>query len=46
MRRFTVRHLRNFGFDKTSMEGIIMQEVDELIKEMRTKDTVQVGVRP
>lgn len=42
MRRFTLRHLRNFGFGKISMEGMIMQEVDHLVKEMRSKDIVQV----
>jgi hypothetical protein len=42
LRRFTLRHLRNFGYGKTSMESLIMQEVDDLIKEMSTKDTVQV----
>lgn len=42
LRRFTLRHLRNFGYGKTSMENLIMQEVDDLIKEMRRKDTLQV----
>jgi hypothetical protein len=42
LRRFTLRHLRNFGYGKTSMESLIMQEVDDLIKEMSGNDTVQV----
>jgi hypothetical protein len=42
LRRFTLRHLRDFGYGKTSMESLIMQEVDDLIKEISSKDTVQV----
>jgi hypothetical protein len=42
LRRFTLRHLRYFGFGKTSMEGMIMEEAEYLVKEMRSKDIVQV----
>jgi len=33
-RRFTVRHLRDLGFGKTSIENQIKDEINELIKEM------------
>lgn len=42
LRRFTLRHLRDFGYGRTSMESLIMQEADDLIKEIRSKDTIQV----
>jgi hypothetical protein len=42
LRRFTLRHLRDFGYGKTNMESLIMHEVDDLIQEMRSKDTFQV----
>jgi hypothetical protein len=42
LRRFTLRHLRYFGFGKSSMEGMIMEEGEYLVKEMKNKDIVQV----
>ena len=33
-RRFTVRHLRDLGFGKTSIENQMMDEICELIQEM------------
>ena len=33
-RRFTVRHLRDLGFGKTSIENQIKDEINELIKDM------------
>ena len=33
-RRFTVRHLRDLGFGKTSIENQIIDEISELIQEM------------
>ena len=30
-RKFAIRNLRDFGFGKTSMEGLIMEEVKEVV---------------
>ncbi|PSN29566.1 hypothetical protein C0J52_28091 [Blattella germanica] len=40
-RRFTLRHLKEFGFGKKSMGNIISEEVEETIKEMSDKQTFQ-----
>ena len=37
-RRFTLRNLRDFGFGKTSMEGLIHEEVEKMV-EMLSQDT-------
>ena len=34
-RRFTLRHLRDFGFGKTSMEDILTEEVHKLVQAFR-----------
>ena len=34
-RRFTLRHLRDFGFGKSSMENMILDEVHELLEGMK-----------
>jgi hypothetical protein len=44
-RRFTLRHLRDFGFGKTSMEGLVHEESEEcvnlILKEVKkSKDSV------
>ena len=36
-RRFSMRHLRDLGFGKTSIEGHMLDEVDDLMKEIRSK---------
>ncbi|XP_067013403.2 methyl farnesoate epoxidase [Anabrus simplex] len=41
-RRFTLRQLKEFGFGKTSMEGLMVEEIQELIKEIKGK-TLQVS---
>jgi len=34
-RRFSMRHLRDLGFGKASIEGHMLNEVDDLVKEIR-----------
>lgn len=34
-RRFSLRHLRDLGFGKTSSEGLIREEIDDLMDEIR-----------
>ncbi|GLH01594.1 Methyl farnesoate epoxidase [Gryllus bimaculatus] len=41
-RRFAVHQLKDFGLGKSSMEGIIMEEVTELLEEIKDK-TLQVS---
>lgn len=35
-RRFTLRHLRGFGFGKSSMETVIHEEISELIMRLKS----------
>ena len=45
-RRFTLRHLRDFGFGKTSMENILLDEVSKLIlhfKSLGNQQPVQLN---
>ena len=34
-RRFTVRHLKDLGFGKTSLEGLMLQEVSDLMTDFQ-----------
>ena len=34
-RRFALRNLRDFGFGKQSMEGLLIGELEDLIKHMK-----------
>jgi len=34
-RKFTIRHLKDFGFGKSNMEALIQEEVDELVEGIR-----------
>jgi hypothetical protein len=42
-RRFTIRNLKDFGFGKKNAEGIILEETEELLKEIKGKKVVQVS---
>lgn len=42
-RRFTLRYLKEFGFSKKSAEGVILEETEELVKEIKEKKVVQVS---
>ena len=36
-RRFALRHLKDFGFGRSSMEDLILDEVKELVKDFKAK---------
>lgn len=42
-RSFTLRHLKDFGFGKGSAEAVILEETEQLMKEMKEKKVVQVS---
>lgn len=42
-RRFTLRHLRDFGFGKNKMETLIMDEVHEMIEALKGKNGAPVS---
>ncbi|CAG7734935.1 unnamed protein product [Allacma fusca] len=43
-RRFTLRHLRDFGFGKNYMESLILDEVDELIEWLKSQEGKPVSI--
>lgn len=43
-RRFTLHHLRDFGFGKKSMEGVIMDEVNKLSDHLRKVKGQKIGI--
>ncbi|CAG7731399.1 unnamed protein product, partial [Allacma fusca] len=43
-RRFTLRHLRDFGFGKNYMEGLIEEEVDELLDWLKSQGSSPVSL--
>ncbi|PNF20447.1 Methyl farnesoate epoxidase [Cryptotermes secundus] len=42
-RRFTLRHLRDLGFGKKSLEGIILDEAEVLIKQLQFNEIQKCG---
>jgi len=43
LRRFTIRHLKDFGFGKKSAGAVILEETEQLMKEMKEEKVVQVS---
>jgi len=43
LRHFTIKHLKDFGFGKKSAEAVILEETEQLMKEMEEKKVVQVS---
>lgn len=44
-RRFTLRHLRDFGFGKNYMESLIMDEANEFISWLKSQESVPVNLQ-
>ncbi|KAJ9577737.1 hypothetical protein L9F63_005730 [Diploptera punctata] len=42
-RRFTLRHLRDFGFGKSKMESLICDEIEDVVRELRDCHEFQVS---
>ena len=45
-RRFALRHLRDFGFGKSSMEEIINEEIRDLFDEIRKNADSNNEIQP
>ena len=43
-RRFTLRHLRDFGFGKSKMEALICDEIEDVVNELKQSKEFQVSV--
>ncbi|XP_069672282.1 methyl farnesoate epoxidase-like [Periplaneta americana] len=43
-RRFTLRHLRDLGFGKKSLETIIVDEVEQLVRKLQSSETQTTGM--
>ena len=43
-RRFTLRHLRDFGFGKTVMQELIMDEVKEVLEWIKKEERNPVSI--
>ena len=45
-RRFALRHLKDFGFGKSSLDEIINDEVKDLVEEMRANAEKGLDIAP